>query len=153
MLQPIFRWLYGALHSPPRNPGEQFVDPVFGSCCYGSSTNSWTTRWHLSDNRSLLLRGRSNRPTPEQVGLWREVQERMPHLLREAINSIPEPPFDDYSPAVIHRDSAALSQVRFEADGTVQFFLDLEITHSTGYDLCPMITFSGWQIIRSEWTV
>ena len=152
MIRSILRWLNAPLNKPVSR-GEPFVDPTFGDCRYFSDINAWLAHWQLSENRQIRIMGRSKRPTPGHVALWHQLQERMPLLIREANASIPEPPVKDFTPAEIKRDGIELSEVRFESDGTVQFFLDFTISDSHGYDLCPQIIFSDWKICSSVWCV
>jgi len=41
----------------------EFVDPLLGRCHTSPSTESWTTTVRLLDDQTVLLRGRSERPT------------------------------------------------------------------------------------------
>ncbi len=153
MIRSMIRWISRSLRKREPWHDELFVDPIFGECWYSSASNRWITLWQLSENRQITIMGRSERPTSEQAVLWHQVQERMLLLMREANASIPDPPVTNFTPAVIKRDGIELSEVRFESDGTVQFFLNLTITDSNGYDLCPQIVFRDWQIIDSGWCV
>lgn len=152
MIRSILRWLNAPLHQSVSH-GEPFVDPNFGDCLYISSIDAWMVHWQLTENRQIIIAGRSKRPTPEQVALWQQAQERLPQLIREANASIPEPSFKNFTPAVIKRDGLELSEIRFERDGTVELFLDFNITDSAGNDLYPQIIFRDWQIVSSEWCV
>lgn len=77
----------------------------------------------------------------------------MPKLLHEVIASISEPPVTSFTPEVIRREGIEISEVRLENDDTVQLFLDLVITDSQGYQLCPHVIFKNWQIVSSVWCV
>src|SRR5580704_953469 len=89
MVWSFLRRMYSMFSHPTRATGKEFVDPVFGSCCYHSNLNLWTSRCELPHNCSLLVAGRSLRPTDGQISLWSEVQAQMPQLLRAAVHSVP----------------------------------------------------------------
>ena len=153
MVLPLFRRFSTALSPSPRVATEQFIDPVFGNCSYNSWMNLWSSQCQLPNSSSVFVCGRSKRPTDENTSLWRELQSDISQLLRVAAESIPVPPIHDYTPPSFNLLDAALSEVRFEADGTVIFFLDVELTEPDGYQLYPMVTFRNWQITEAVWTV
>lgn len=152
MIRSILRWLNAPLYKSVSN-AEPFVDPTFGACRYCPDINAWITDWQDPHNRKVEIMGRSIRPTPDQAALWRQARERLPQLLQEASASIPEPLVKDFTPAVITREGVELAEIRFEKDGTVQFFLDFKISEPQGYEMWPVIVFKNWQIVRSEWCV
>lgn len=152
MLRSILRWLNAPLHESI-SECERFVDLTFGDCQYFPSINAWSAQWQLSKNRQIRIFGRSKRSTEEQVALWQQFLERAPTLICEANASITEPRVKGFKPEAIRREGVELSEVRFESDGTVQLFLDLMITDSQGYELCPQVIFKNWELVGSEWCV
>jgi hypothetical protein len=96
-----------------------------------------------------MVMGCGKRPTSEQLALWREFRLRTRDLLDAAIKSLPEP----LPGLVVDFRDAGVREVRFIDGGTVELFLSSEVDGPGGYTMCPIVTFRGWEIIDSGWTV
>jgi hypothetical protein len=149
LLRAIYVWLNAPLRTPTPPSFEEFSDPEFGLCRFCSMTDSWTARVAIVGQDVVMVRGRSKRPTSGQVALWHELRPRAQVLLAAAIQSLPDP-----LPGVVAdlRD-AELEEVRFNDDGNVELFLSTEVDGPGGYTMCPIVTFRGWEIVDSGWTV
>jgi hypothetical protein len=125
---------------------EEIFDATLGSYVTGPLGGSWRCR----PRNTFLLRGRSRHPTPEQLALWREAQQRLPELIEQAIASIPPPPPGGDPLFTFDRTKCELDELRLEQDGSMAFFFTPTIVLD-GYQLCPLVIFKGWQITESYW--
>ena len=102
---------------------DELVDPSLGSYLTGPGNGSWRCRPY----GSFLLRGRSKHPTPSQISLWREVEARLPEMVKQAIASVPDPPAGSDPTVKFERDTSELWELRLEQDGSIEFFLSPSI--------------------------
>lgn len=128
--------------------------PGFGDYIYDGGTRAWTQRREDAAGRPLLLRGRSRRPTPEQISLFERIDRDLTRLSSVAIAAV-QPPHAGFfrdvpgSAASFTRDELTLDEVRLEDDGTFALFF----SSSTGdtIDAWPMVVFRDWSVERAAW--
>jgi hypothetical protein len=145
-----------ALPSPAdRHPSLTYErHPQFGDYIYSPTIESWTQRRQMPDGQPLLLCGRGRKPTDKQIALFQQIDARLPALTASAIEAVQPPPIKPprvwlKRPPEFTRGELVLSEVRIEKDLTFELFFDTP----TGdrIDMWPMVTFSEWRVIGSEW--
>lgn len=144
-----------ALPSPTdRHPSLSYEHlPGFGDYIYGDGTRSWTQRRQDAAGRPLLLRGRSRRPTPEQIALLDQIDADIDRLSAVAIAAV-QPPHPDHFRAVAGapmfvRQDLTLREVRLEDDGTFVLFFDSPT--GDAIDVWPMVIFRNWSVESAGW--
>lgn len=127
---------------------------MFGDYIYSPTTKAWTQRRQLINGQPLLLYGSGRKPTDNQIMLFQQIDGRLAELMEIAIAAVNPPPSKPQCkwfsrPSEFTWDELRLSEVRVEEDETFEFFFD----SPTGdrIDMWPMVTFSGWRVVGSEW--
>jgi len=82
--------------------------------------------------------------------LWSEVEARLPELRQAAATAATALLVGAHADAFTAAE-LRLSQVRFEADGTLLLFLDFPRSNEVG--MWPMVTFINWTACRVKWIV
>ncbi len=145
-----------ALPSPAdRHPSLTYEHlPEFGDYIYSPTIASWTQRRQMANGQPLLLCGRGRKPTAEQIALFHQIDACLAELTATAIAAIGPPPIKSKRnwfkpvPEFAHSE-LCVDEIRIEEDGTFELFFYTP----TGdrIDMWPMVTFSNWQVIGSQW--
>lgn len=124
------------------------TDPDFGEFTRDGITSSWFIH-RQTEGARIMIRGRSQAPTPEQKRL---IDHFMPLLepLTESSLAILRPPHDFPDHPIPSR--LELRELRFESTGVAELFFDPQI-EIDGYTLWPMATCSlDGRLLSTEWT-
>ncbi|MGB8356949.1 MAG: hypothetical protein WCD79_23835 [Chthoniobacteraceae bacterium] len=149
-LERLRKWL--TPYRVPQHSNIEFEDPIFGHCRYFPSSHQWTTKRQMVGQGDFLLSGRSERPTPQQISLWKETQTRLPELVKVAIESLPKPMTDEPCDLEHIKSSLTLREVWLQPDCEVVMIFDTAAQIMCGnYEIAPVVVYKDWKIISSAW--